>query len=154
SPFGRNTRRPGPGLHCLRLALSEWQKHDRTTAHRAQGATASTVRPPDFRLRFSDHVVGNGPCFRETGAMTGEIDTPSLSPVRAPLYHQSRKSAAAGDCLAALGNPTRLKISRLLAHSAEGMPVGRLQARLDTAPSTLSHHLKALIEADLVHQTR
>jgi ArsR family transcriptional regulator, arsenate/arsenite/antimonite-responsive transcriptional repressor len=64
------------------------------------------------------------------------------------------KFDAAVDCLAALGNPTRLKIYRLLARSADGMPVGRLQSRLDTAASTLSHHLKALIEAGLVHQTR
>ena len=60
----------------------------------------------------------------------------------------------ATDCLEALGNPTRLKIYRLLARSADGMPVGRLQDRLDVAASTLSHHLKALISAGLVHQTR
>ena len=60
----------------------------------------------------------------------------------------------ATDCLEALGNPTRLKIYRLLARSADGMPVGRLQDRLDVAASTLSHHLKALIAAGLVNQTR
>jgi ArsR family transcriptional regulator, arsenate/arsenite/antimonite-responsive transcriptional repressor len=64
------------------------------------------------------------------------------------------KFDAAVDCLAALGNPTRLKIYLLLARSADGLPVGRLQARLDAAASTLSHHLKALIEAGLIHQTR
>jgi DNA-binding transcriptional ArsR family regulator len=57
-------------------------------------------------------------------------------------------------CLEALGNATRLKIWRLLARSADGMPVGRLQDRLDVAASTLSHHLKALVAAGLVNQTR
>src|SRR5947208_7676207 len=57
--------------------------------------------------------------------------------------------------LEALGNPTRLKIYRLLVRAGqEGMPVGRLQARLDIAASTLSHHLKALIGVGLVSQAR
>ena len=34
------------------------------------------------------------------------------------------------------------------------MAVGRLQARLDIAASTLSHHLKALVGVGLVTQTR
>src|SRR5262249_35877797 len=49
------------------------------------------------------------------------IDAPSLSPVRASRYHQFMKFDAAVDCLAALGNPTRLQIYRLLARSADGM---------------------------------
>ena len=57
-------------------------------------------------------------------------------------------------CLEALGNPTRLKVYRMLARSADGMPVGRLQDRLDVAASTLSHHLKSLVAAGLVSQTR
>lgn len=57
--------------------------------------------------------------------------------------------------LEALGNPTRLKIYRLLVRSGEeGMAVGRLQERLEIAASTLSHHLKALIAVGLVTQTR
>jgi len=57
--------------------------------------------------------------------------------------------------LEALGNPTRLRIYRTLVRAgAEGMPVGRLQERLDVAASTLSHHLKALIGVGLVTQTR
>ena len=36
----------------------------------------------------------------------------------------------------------------------EGLPVGRLQAKIDIAASTLSHHLKALIGVGLVTQTR
>ena len=57
--------------------------------------------------------------------------------------------------LEALGNPTRLKIYRTLVRAGEeGMPVGRLQERLDIAASTLSHHLKALVGVGLVTQTR
>ena len=57
--------------------------------------------------------------------------------------------------LEALGNPTRLKVYRLLVRAgAEGLPVGRLQAKIDIAASTLSHHLKALVAVGLVTQTR
>ena len=57
--------------------------------------------------------------------------------------------------LEALGNPTRLKIYRTLVRAGdEGMPVGRLQERLDIAASTLSHHLKSLVGVGLVTQTR
>jgi ArsR family transcriptional regulator len=57
--------------------------------------------------------------------------------------------------LEALGNPTRLKIYRLLVRAgAEGLAVGRLQAKIDIAASTLSHHLKALVGVGLVTQTR
>ncbi len=57
--------------------------------------------------------------------------------------------------LEALGNPTRLKIYRTLTRAGEeGLSVGRLQAKIGIAASTLSHHLKALIGVGLVTQTR
>lgn len=57
--------------------------------------------------------------------------------------------------LEALGNPTRLKIYRALVRAGEeGLPVGRLQDKLDIAASTLSHHLKTLVGVGLVTQTR
>lgn len=57
--------------------------------------------------------------------------------------------------LEALGNPTRLKIYRALIRAGgAGMPVGRLQDRLKIAPSTLSHHIKALVVVGLVTQVR
>ena len=57
--------------------------------------------------------------------------------------------------LEALGNPTRLKVYRTLVRAGEaGSPVGRLQARLRIAPSTLSHHLHRLILTGLVTQER
>jgi DNA-binding transcriptional ArsR family regulator len=57
--------------------------------------------------------------------------------------------------LEALGNPTRLKIYRMLVHAGDlGMPVGRLQEKLKIAPSTLSHHIKALMVVGLINQVR
>lgn len=57
--------------------------------------------------------------------------------------------------LEALGNITRLRIYRTLVRAGEdGLPVGRLQEKLDIPASTLSHHLKRLIDTGLVVQDR
>jgi DNA-binding transcriptional ArsR family regulator len=57
--------------------------------------------------------------------------------------------------LEALGNPTRLKIYRALVRAGDpGLAVGRLQDKLKIAPSTLSHHIKALVIAGLITQKR
>jgi DNA-binding transcriptional ArsR family regulator len=57
--------------------------------------------------------------------------------------------------LEALGNPTRLRIYRALVKAGDGgLPVGRLQVKLDIAPSTLSHHLKTMLAVGLVSQER
>ena len=47
------------------------------------------------------------------------------------------------------------KVYRALVRAgAAGMPVGKLQAKLDLAASTLSHHLKTLVSVGLVTQER
>lgn len=57
--------------------------------------------------------------------------------------------------LEALGNPTRLNIYRTLVRAGgNGLPVGKLQLKLDIAASTLSHHIKKLVEVNLVSQER
>jgi ArsR family transcriptional regulator len=57
--------------------------------------------------------------------------------------------------LEALGNPTRLNIYRILVRAGEdGLPVGRIQGKLDIPASTLSHHCKRLIDVGLVTQER
>lgn len=57
--------------------------------------------------------------------------------------------------LEALGNPTRLKIYRALVKAGDGgLSVGKLQAKLDVAASTLSHHLKSMLIVGLIHQER
>ena len=59
------------------------------------------------------------------------------------------------DCFAALGHPTRLTIYRALIKAGEeGAPVGALQDSLGIPASTLSHHIKALMQAGLVTQER
>ena len=57
--------------------------------------------------------------------------------------------------LEALGNPTRLRIYRMLVRAGDaGSAVGKLQTSLDIAPSTLSHHLKSLLMVGLIVQER
>jgi ArsR family transcriptional regulator len=57
--------------------------------------------------------------------------------------------------LEALGNPTRLQLYRTLVRAGdEGLPVGRAQEKLGIAASTLSHHLKRLVDTGLVTQER
>lgn len=57
--------------------------------------------------------------------------------------------------LSALGNPTRLRLYRLLVRAGEGgLSVGQLQERLGIPGSTLSHHCRALVQVDLIQQER
>ncbi|MBK8086219.1 MAG: helix-turn-helix transcriptional regulator [Devosia sp.] len=62
---------------------------------------------------------------------------------------------AAASQMEALGNPTRLGIYRTLVRAGgNGLPVGKLQLKLDIPASTLSHHLKKLMDVALVTQER
>jgi len=57
--------------------------------------------------------------------------------------------------LAALGHDARLSIFRLLVRAGdEGLRVSDIGAHLGLAPSTLAHHLSALVDAGLVLQDR
>ena len=57
--------------------------------------------------------------------------------------------------LSKIGNPTRLKIVRLLVRAGEqGMPVGAIQKKLQIPGSTLTHHISHLKSAGLIHQER
>jgi len=47
-----------------------------------------------------------------------------------------------------------LRRQLLIRAGAAGLPVGRLQDKLKIAPSTLSHHIKALVVVGLVTQVR
>src|SRR5690606_157445 len=65
------------------------------------------------------------------------------------------KIEAAASQLEALGNTTRLSIYRTLVRAGDnGLPVGKLQLKLDIPSSTLSHHLKKLVDVNLVSQER
>lgn len=57
--------------------------------------------------------------------------------------------------LEAIGNPTRLRLYRILVRAGgEGLAVGSVQEMLGVAASTLSHHLKRLVDTGLVTQER
>ena len=57
--------------------------------------------------------------------------------------------------LEALGNPKRLQLYRILVRAGgEGLPVGSIQEKLGIAASTLSHHLRRLLDTGLVTQER
>jgi ArsR family transcriptional regulator len=65
------------------------------------------------------------------------------------------KLEKAASQLEALGNPTRLKIFRILVRAGDGgLQVGHIQSRMDMPASTLSHHCKRLIDVGLVTQER
>jgi len=57
--------------------------------------------------------------------------------------------------LAALGNPIRLKIYRLLVRAGDkGLTVGTVQDKLGMPASSLSHHIKELAGTGLITQER
>ena len=65
------------------------------------------------------------------------------------------KLETAAHQLEALGNPTRLRIYRTLVRAGRsGMAVGQVQEQIGLPASTLSHHLKRLIDRGLVRQDR
>jgi DNA-binding transcriptional ArsR family regulator len=53
--------------------------------------------------------------------------------------------------LGALGHPVRLEVLRFVVQYGEaGAPAGEIQAHVDVPASTLSHHLKRLVDAGLL----
>ncbi len=61
----------------------------------------------------------------------------------------------ASAALSALGNEVRLRIFRLLVRAGEeGLIIGDIVRHTGLAPSTLAHHLGALVQARLVVQER
>ncbi|MGE3365479.1 MAG: ArsR/SmtB family transcription factor [Rhizobiaceae bacterium] len=65
------------------------------------------------------------------------------------------KLELAASQLEAIGHPTRLQLYRILVRAGgEGLPVGKIQERLGIVASTLSHHIKRLVDAGLVTQDR
>lgn len=65
------------------------------------------------------------------------------------------KLEIAAQQLSSLGNPIRLKLYRVLVRAGDdGVPCGTLQDKLGIAASTLSHHIKHLLDAGLIRQER
>ena len=62
---------------------------------------------------------------------------------------------AAAACFAALGAPQRLAvIQALVAAGPAGLPAGALGDRVGLSGSTLTHHVRALVQSGLVEQWR
>ncbi len=61
----------------------------------------------------------------------------------------------AANILAKIGNPTRLKIVRLLVRAGDdGLAVGMIQKKLKIPGSTLTHHITHLKSAGVIRQER
>ena len=61
----------------------------------------------------------------------------------------------AANILAKIGNPTRLKIVRLLVRVGDdGLAVGMVQKKLNIPGSTLTHHIAHLKSAGVIRQER
>jgi len=61
----------------------------------------------------------------------------------------------ASRCFAELGHPSRLAVyQRLVQAGDQGMAVGAIAEELGIVLSTLSHHIKQLVQAGLVEQVR
>ena len=70
-------------------------------------------------------------------------------------YSHCMKLDTAALILSKIGNPTRLKIVRLLVKAGDrGMPVGAIQKKLQIPGSTLTHHITHLKNAGLIRQQR
>lgn len=68
-------------------------------------------------------------------------------------YKPNIKTAAIA--LASLGHEARLSVYRLLVRAGnDGLNVGEIGEQLDLPASTLSHHLRALVQAGLVIQEK
>lgn len=52
--------------------------------------------------------------------------------------------------LSALGHPVRLQILRFVVQGGDGTAAGDIQAHVGMPASTLSHHLKRLVDAGLL----
>ena len=65
------------------------------------------------------------------------------------------KLDTAANILAKIGNPTRLKIVRLLVRAGDdGLAVGSIQKKLSIPASTLTHHISNLKSAGVIRQER
>ncbi|MCS6759976.1 MAG: metalloregulator ArsR/SmtB family transcription factor, partial [Candidatus Devosia euplotis] len=71
------------------------------------------------------------------------------------MTNQSTRTADIARALAALGHEARLDVFRLLVRAGdEGMIVGDIALHAGLPPSTLAHHLRALVAAGLMQQQR
>lgn len=71
------------------------------------------------------------------------------------LMTRIERTATTARALAALGHEARLDVFRLLVRAGrDGLIVGEVAGHAGLPPSTLAHHLRALVAAGLVTQER
>lgn len=92
----------------------------------------------------------------DSGQMTCECtddDGAACQPLRVePLDNARGVDLAAG--FKALGDPHRVAILHLLAVTAEPVCVVDVERHIDLAQSTISHHLKTLVDAGIISRER
>jgi ArsR family transcriptional regulator len=84
-----------------------------------------------------------GPGVQVTAACCAPLAAPSLS---------AQEAAATAALFKALADPHRVRIVNLLANSPEPVCVCELTPILGLAQPTVSHHLKKLTDAGLLHR--
>lgn len=95
-------------------------------------------------------------CLRHDGSnlMNARNAAVKAVPKKADMKNTADLDRTAA-CLEALGQPVRLAVYRVLVRAGpEGRSVGELQEAVDIPRSTLSFHLRRLIEVGLVVQER
>ena len=107
---------------------------------------------------IEDHrsIPGERVKVTDSGQMTCECtdaDGAACQPLRAdPLDNERGADLAAG--FKALGDPHRVAILHLLAVTAEPVCVVDVERHIDLAQSTISHHLKTLLDAGIISRER
>ena len=82
-----------------------------------------------------------------------DVDGAACQPLRVePLDNGQGADLAAG--FKALGDPHRVAILHLLAVTAEPVCVVDVERHIDLAQSTISHHLKTLVDAGIISRER
>jgi ArsR family transcriptional regulator len=82
-----------------------------------------------------------------------EIDGAVCAPLRVEPFDAERSADLAAG-FKALGDPHRVAILHLLAAAGEPVCVVDVERHVDLAQSTISHHLKALVDAGVMHRER
>jgi ArsR family transcriptional regulator len=84
------------------------------------------------------------------GRVAGRSDLPCCPPLSAPLSH--REAAATAARFAAMGHPRRIQLMNMLVRSGFPVCVCDLVAATGWAQSTVSHHLKQLVDVGLLYR--
>lgn len=89
----------------------------------------------------------------QSGCVCGDPDGVVCGPLQVdPLDAERETMLAAG--FKALGDPNRVAILHLLSVAGEPVCVVDIERHIDLAQSTISHHLKSLVDAGVISRDR